>query len=312
MRERNGFIPLEIGVPNQESRGLPKRHGETDVRKRHRSFLTGSFRGNFSRGAGFTLIELLTVVAIIVLLISILIPTLQTVKRQANSVACRSNLRQWGFYLSMYTQDNKDRFFTVPPDDLGWQLWSRALQSYYSDSNDLCFCPMATVLVNPTGSPDAPIRGGKSLAWGRLPGENRDLYGSYGLNSWICDNRCVSPTCWHQQCWKTIFVQGAGNIPMLLDCLLPGGRPDSQDGPPEFEDLHAGITGNCWMSHYCINRHEGTVNGIFMDWSARKIGLKELWTFKWHRSYNTANRWTTTGGVSLEDWPKWMRKYKDY
>jgi hypothetical protein len=49
-----------------------------------------------------------------------------------------------------------------------------------------------------------------------------------------------------------------------------------------------------------------------MDWSARKVGLKELWTLKWHRQFNTANRWTKAGGVKPEDWPPWMRRFKDY
>ena len=40
----------------------------------------------------FTLVELLTVIAIIVLLVSIFLPSLQNIQRQANSVACRSNI----------------------------------------------------------------------------------------------------------------------------------------------------------------------------------------------------------------------------
>jgi hypothetical protein len=49
-----------------------------------------------------------------------------------------------------------------------------------------------------------------------------------------------------------------------------------------------------------------------MDSSVRKVGLKELWTLKWHRKFNTANRWTRAGGVQPEDWPEWMRNFKDY
>jgi hypothetical protein len=50
-----------------------------------------------------------------------------------------------------------------------------------------------------------------------------------------------------------------------------------------------------------------------MDCSTvRKVGLKELWTLKWHRTFDTANAWTGAGGVQPGDWPEWMRSFKDY
>jgi prepilin-type processing-associated H-X9-DG protein len=66
------------------------------------------------------------------------------------------------------------------------------------------------------------------------------------------------------------------------------------------------------MNHYCINRHDGFVNLLFMDWSARNVGLKELWTLKWHRAFVTSGPWTKAGGVRPEDWPEWLRRFKDY
>jgi prepilin-type N-terminal cleavage/methylation domain-containing protein/prepilin-type processing-associated H-X9-DG protein len=263
------------------------------------------------QGKGFTLVELLTVVAIIVLLVSLLLPSVQAVKRQANSVACRSNLRQWAHFFLMYAQNNHDRFFMALPDT-EWRFWGRSMQSYsQGSSSDIFFCPMAPVLVNPAGTAGASVVGSKSLAWGKLP-EDPELFGSYGLNYWLCDNRCTSPTCWHRHCWKTIFAKNAGNIPIFLDCLLPAGKPDIQDGPPPAEDVHGGVSGECWMSHFCLNRHEGYVNAAFMDWSVRKVGLKELWALKWHQNFNTAGLWTTAGGVGQEDWPQWMRRCRDY
>jgi prepilin-type processing-associated H-X9-DG protein len=66
------------------------------------------------------------------------------------------------------------------------------------------------------------------------------------------------------------------------------------------------------MRRFCVNRHQGYVNGLFMDWSVRKVGLKELWKLKWHRAYDTAGPRTMAGGVQPSDWPEWMRNLRDY
>ncbi|GAI81550.1 unnamed protein product, partial [marine sediment metagenome] len=56
----------------------------------------------------------------------------------------------------------------------------------------------------------------------------------------------------------------------------------------------------------------GYVGSVFLDWSARKVGLKELWTLKWHRKFNTAGPWTLASDVQPEDWPEWLRSFRDY
>ena len=55
-----------------------------------------------SRVAGFTLIELLVAVGIISILISLLLPTLVGVRRQAQMTQCLSNLRQVGQAYAIY------------------------------------------------------------------------------------------------------------------------------------------------------------------------------------------------------------------
>jgi prepilin-type processing-associated H-X9-DG protein len=85
--------------------------------------------------------------------------------------------------------------------------------------------------------------------------------------------------------------------------------------PPPYEDVWEDDRN--WGAaegddHICINRHEGGINMAFLDGSARKVGLKELWTLKWHKKYDTANKWTKAGGAQPEDWPEWMRRFKDY
>jgi prepilin-type N-terminal cleavage/methylation domain-containing protein/prepilin-type processing-associated H-X9-DG protein len=57
---------------------------------------------------GFTLVELLVVIAIIALLLSILMPSLNRVRESAKSVVCRTNLRQQGVALLLYSNENSD------------------------------------------------------------------------------------------------------------------------------------------------------------------------------------------------------------
>lgn len=56
--------------------------------------------------AGFTLIELLTVIAIIGVLSSVLVPVVSAVREKANAVRCTSNVRQIALAGFLYAQDH--------------------------------------------------------------------------------------------------------------------------------------------------------------------------------------------------------------
>ncbi len=268
------------------------------------------------RKNGFTLIELLVVIAIIAVLMAILTPVLNEVRNQAKGAVCIAHLRQFSLMFAMYT-DDYDGYFNKGWDVGEVGLWPNALRPYYKDNEKILLCPMATKLLSRHGL-------GPYASWDRdidVPGGGSMLVvSSYTINSWTNymtkDRGSSAGTRKKEWFWKnTQGVTSANYIPVFGDGTWNDAWPWPGDNPPAFDGEFggAGSPGSSdEMKHFCIGRHGAFIQMLFMDWSARKVGLKELWTLKWHKEFETAGPWTKAGGCTPDKWPEWMRGFRDY
>ncbi|MBN1975237.1 MAG: type II secretion system protein [Sedimentisphaerales bacterium] len=298
---------------------------------------------------GFTLIELLVVISIIALLLAILMPSLKRARNSARTVVCQSNLKQWGLIFSTYIDDNKGYLFNLQGKG-GYLNFLNSIYSHM-DYNQfkIKFCPMASKISN-IPYPKDLVRGmegrkynvvsmtfhdghtasytnevsisligtigSSSKAWEWIEGRD-NLNGSYGINFELTNTifsynhyKMASENLKMEEILTDTTrvnihnLTGQNKIPLLLDSASPYSLftwDGQQPAPTEEQET------SC-----CINRHNEQVNSLFLDWSVRKVGLKELWKLKWHKDFNTNGPWTIAGGVKPEDWPAWMRGFKDY
>lgn len=224
-------------------------------------------------------------------------------RRRAKETVCLSNLLQWGRIWKAYTDDHDGHF---PPRRGGeypyyasMLYWPWAILQHKPDINkNLWFCPEAT---EPWG------RGGECpfAAWTAGYEQPMMIESSYCVNLWVAmpeaDGRDT------ENFWGTPHVAHAANVPLLLDGSWKDTEPYPLDEPPPSREW---IQAYCWepnrneMKRVCHYRHESTVNGVFLDLSARRIGLKELWVLKWHRLW-------PEGTDHLPLWPPWMENFED-
>jgi len=271
------------------------------------------------RKRAFTLIELLVVIAIIALLLSIILPALRKAKDMAKAVICKSNIKQWGLGFGAYLNENNDRFFLDYYDNPGGLLteqqraprrWHNALWPYVQ-TTDIFLCP--TNKIGLTG-PDKTFQVWPlSDSW--VIGATEDLYGGYGFNVWANDRVYSSGHTDYGKNWRTSTSLGvsSSSVPLLGDSWWNRNDPEATDYPPAYRGENRG--GSDTMSRFCLDRHNENMNMLFMDLSVRKVGLKELWTLKWHRKYITGGPWTLADPGSRTLWEThapWMEGMKQY
>lgn len=288
----------------------------------------------------FTLIELLVVISIIALLLAVLMPVVSRVRGQAHAAGCQANLRQWGLYYAMYAEENGGKM-PMWLARSGWYIYLPPVlpRSFFGaldgqsprydfdlgecagtmrECRKLLLCPATRsqpLDPEPSTHFNGCTNGTTRLAWSYSEGSGIDnvLGSSYAQNLWIPQSRGFVINGKLPALWTSCLVKGASGVPVYSDCRAGDALPYASDVPPSCEDATLGaqpmIPG---LPRYAMDRHSGGINTLFMDWSVRKVGVKELWTLKWHKEYNTGGPWTKAGNVKAEDWPAWMRKLKDY
>jgi prepilin-type processing-associated H-X9-DG protein len=130
----------------------------------------------------------LVVIGIIAVLIGILLPALNSARRQANQVACQANLHQIGLALIMYNTETK-----YYPGDItnssGFAVWPTRLRRYMKGNQAVFRCPSLARdfdwKVNDTTPPVAAL---SDTGYGYNVGESLLVANvakfSYGYNDW--------------------------------------------------------------------------------------------------------------------------------
>ena len=233
---------------------------------------------------GFTLVELLVVIGIIALLISILLPSLNKARRQANTVKCSSNLRQLGQALQLYMTEFKGKVF--PYSQVPDLFWMEVIQPYHGNNAPVRMCPEAQ---DPSGGWGNTVR-----AWG--PGSGgflNGIQGSYGMNGWMyrlwpdgtdggyyfSDKVANAKTFWLTPVGGTSSTE----VPVWFDCAWVDAWPRETDPPPtsyavDFSSVNS-------MQRLCIPRHGKAVNIVYLDGHATTVALEELWVQKWNKAF---------------------------
>ena len=262
---------------------------------------------------GFTLIELLVVIAIIALLLSILMPSLRKAKEIAKDVVCRSNLKQWSLIWKMETDENDGKFPSLPNKPGHRSYWVEELRSKWPTEGGILTCPKATKYQDFGHNPP---HGGytNSFVMHQDPETGIQELGSYGFNSYG-----YNTDFWGlgEKQWKSPNVRNASTVPMFMDSLYRGGWP-GYNGPdsmnmPSVQNEYNGFTSVFGgIKQFAMPRHgsgaKAGTNVLFMDMSADQVMMKEMWSLKWHREFDT-NEWKNRRSTI---WPgDWMDKYSE-
>jgi prepilin-type N-terminal cleavage/methylation domain-containing protein len=259
------------------------------------------------KGAGrtaFTLIELLVVIAIIAILAALLLPVLSKAKQRAQNVKCLNNMKQWGYGMHMYSDDNHDY---VPEEGNVGQPINYQGSADTADNYDYGWYNIVAVyatgqrsqaLINLYVANTPPLPGSASIfscpaanpsltnGYSNPPNANKAFF-MYGENARLCVN------------FGTI-VAGEGTQTKLSQVLKPSATVFIAESDPnaatDDEPAASNVTG-----YYAVARHSDNTLGIFSMCDGSGISAR---TNDFQRTQGVANdgfNWDGNNSIA-EEW----------
>ncbi len=229
---------------------------------------------------GFTLIELLVVIAIIALLMAILMPALQRVKKQAKATTCLSNLKQIGLAASMYAGDNE---WSIPRGSTGNNpIWF------------MQFLPYVGQRHNQGDYKNVKIYRCKSFpttGYGLRNVSNSLQTVCYVINDWTFSSRTdVTGTSVGEATKLSVFKRPAHTI-YLADNEDGVWRPiiENETSPDIircdiFIPTHLPLSNNLDVNdgrRIARERHSEGCNVLFLDWHSEYVKAEEMTIDMW-------------------------------
>ncbi len=141
----------------------------------------------------FTLLELLVVIAVIVILAGLLLPTLGKAKSKAQGAQCLSNLRQHILVLQMYAGDNREQLpfshtcvIPQPDDKFAWvQGWMDWLDPGKPDNWDSSLHVAKSPVMRYLGNSLAVWKCPADTSTGLRNGQDVPRVRSYSMDPWV-------------------------------------------------------------------------------------------------------------------------------
>jgi len=201
---------------------------------------------------GFTLVELLVVIAIITILASLLLPALQSAYRTARMSQCANQLKQFGLFFPVYSEENQGWTPQSLPGSSSGHCWYQNLASVMPPIPGYSNWGSQTMAKMNWGIWRCP-ENTEQIVLSMFNSPNHNEFTSYASNSWggidSTDNRFI--------CSRTTNFSHPSQLVALFDGnfvrVAAWNTITSADSPENVSEL----------------RHGGRLNVLFADGHAK-------------------------------------------